>query len=126
MLILMSAGISLGLISLLMVGHPLLSLSAFILFYGFSFYGHQPALTSLAGALVPEDKRGAIFGILFFLVFGVGSVSTAIVSFCANAYGLVSAFLVVIFISIIAIILSFLVPERASPHAERTITPTRV
>jgi len=107
-----SAGTALGLLCLLAVPLPVVGILIFILIYGFSFYGHQPAFNSLAGLITPNNLRATAFGVLFFFSFGLGSVSTAIAGVFANRYGLESALYVMTLFSFAAFFLSFLVPTR--------------
>ena len=114
-----SIGITLGLIFLQVIPAPIAGVSLFILFYGFSFYGHQPALNSLAGLITPDNLRGTVFGVLFFLSFGLGSLSTAIVGLCANRYSIGSAFYVMMLFSVVALLLSFLTPPPSQARRSR-------
>jgi len=107
-----SAGTALGLLCLLAVPLPVVGILIFVLVYGFSFYGHQPAFNSLAGLITPNNLRGTVFGVLFFFSFGLGSVSTAIAGVFADRYSLESALYVMTLFSFIALLLSFLVPKQ--------------
>jgi len=108
-----STGVSLSmfLLVLLISPQPMLGVSLFVLLYGLCFYGHQPALNSLAGLITPEGMRGTMFGVLFFFSFGLGSVSTFITAFFANRYSTESAFLILTVFSLSALLLSFLAPS---------------
>ena len=112
-LIATSAGTTLGLLCLLAVPLPVVGILLFILVYGFSFYGHQPAFNSLAGLITPNNLRATVFGLLFFFSFGLGSVSIAITSVFAERYSLESALYVMTLFSFAAFLLSFLLPARA-------------
>lgn len=111
-LIATSAGTTLGLLCLLAVPLPVVGILLFILVYGFSFYGHQPAFNSLAGLITPNNLRATVFGLLFFFSFGLGSVSIAITSVFAERYSLESALYVMTLFSFAAFLLSFLLPAR--------------
>jgi len=111
-----SAGTALGLLCLLAIPLPVVGILIFILIYGFSFYGHQPAFNSLAGLITPNDLRATAFGVLFFFSFGLGSVSTAIAGVFADRYSLESALYVMTLFSLAAFFLSFLVPT----HTKRS------
>ena len=111
-LIATSTGVVLGLILLPTTPHAIIGVSAFIILYGVSFYGHQPALNSLAGLITPNSERGTVFGVLFFFTFGLGSASIAIASSCADRFGLESVFHVMTLFSIVALILSLKVPSQ--------------
>jgi MFS family permease len=111
-LIATSAGTTLGLLCLLAVPQPVVGILIFILIYGFSFYGHQPAFNSLAGLITPTNLRATVFGLLFFFSFGLGSVSTAIAGVFAERYSWESALRVMWLFSFAAFLLSFLLPSR--------------
>ncbi len=44
--------------------------------FGFAFFGAQSVVNALLGDMTPKSKKGAIFGISFFLRFGIGSFAT--------------------------------------------------
>lgn len=111
-LIATSAGTTLGLLCLLAVPQPVVGILIFILIYGFSFYGHQPAFNSLAGLITPTNLRATVFGLLFFFSFGLGSVSTAIAGVFAERYSWESALRVMWLFSFAAFLLSFLLPSQ--------------
>jgi len=116
-----SIGVSLSMFLLLLLvsPQPILGVSVFVLLYGLCFYGHQPALNSLAGLITPGNMRGTMFGILFFFSFGLGSLSTFIAASFAR-YSLESAFLVLMIFSVVALLLSFFAPshEKRSKNNE--------
>jgi MFS family permease len=118
-LITTSAGTTLGLLCLLSVPMPVVSILLFIMIYGFSFYGHQPAFNALAGLITPNNLRATVFGLLFFCSFGLGSVSTIIVGVFAERYSLESALGVMTLFSFVAFLLSFLLPARAKRSREQ-------
>ncbi|MEM1564671.1 MAG: MFS transporter [Candidatus Bathyarchaeia archaeon] len=115
MLIVASAGICLGLLSLLFIPVYLIGISVFIVLYGVFFYAHQPALNALTGFLSPETHRGAVYGVFFFTSFGIGSISQLISGYLADLYGFDPAFYMLTVFSFIALGLSFLLPERQKP-----------
>ncbi|MGB9683681.1 MAG: MFS transporter [Candidatus Bathyarchaeales archaeon] len=114
-LIAASAFICLSLFSLLLVPVYFLGIAAFIVLYGLFFYAHQPALNALTGFLSPESQRGAVYGIFFFTSFGIGSISQFISGYLADIYGLDIAFYMLTAFAIIALLLSFKLPERREP-----------
>jgi MFS family permease len=118
-LIATSAGTALGLLCLLAVPMPVVGILLFIMIYGFSFYGHQPAFNALAGLITPNNLRATVFGLLFFFSFGLGSVSTIIVGVFAERYSLESALYVMTLFSFAAFLLSFLLPARAKRSREQ-------
>jgi MFS family permease len=106
------AGICCGMFSLLFVPIHIAGIGVFIVLYGLSFYGHQPALNALIGFLAPYDQRGAVFGIYFFTSFGIGSISQLIAGYVADVYGLDIAFYLLTAFAIAALLLSFKLPSR--------------
>ena len=118
-LIAASAGICLGLLSLLFVPIYIVGITAFIILYGIFFYAHQPALNALTGFLSPEDQRGAVYGVFFFTSFGIGSISQVFSGYLADLYGFDSAFYMLTAFAITALILSFRLPEKREPKASR-------
>lgn len=106
------AGICCGMVSLLFVPIHIAGIGVFIVLYGLSFYGHQPALNALMGFLAPYDQRGSVFGIYFFTSFGIGSISQLIAGYVADVYGLDVAFYLLTAFAIAALLLSFKLPSR--------------
>lgn len=111
-LIATSAGVCMSLFSLLFVPTYFVGIVAFVLLYGVSFYAHQPALNSLTGFLSPQNQRGAVFGIFFFTSFGLGSLSQFMAGYMADTYGLDSAFYLLTAFALLALLLSFKLPEK--------------
>lgn len=111
-LIVTSLGITMSLLSLLFIPTPIVGIGVFIVLYGLCFYAHQPALNSLTGFLSPENQRGAVYGIFFFTSFGLGSLSQFIAGYLADLYGLDSAFYLFTAFALIALLLSFMLPEK--------------
>ncbi|MEM3579443.1 MAG: MFS transporter [Candidatus Bathyarchaeia archaeon] len=112
MLIVASAGICLGLLSLLFIPAYVFGVGSFIVFYGLFFYAHQPALNALTGFLSPENQRGAVYGIFFFTSFGIGSISQLISGYLADLYGFDAAFYMLTAFALTALILSFMLPDK--------------
>jgi MFS family permease len=111
-LIATSLGVTLSLLSLLLMPFYIVGIGIFIVLYGLSFYAHQPALNSLTGFLSPENQRGAVYGIFFFTSFGLGSLSQFIAGYLADLYGLDSAFYLFTAFALIALLFSFMLPEK--------------
>lgn len=107
-----SAGVCLGLLSLLFVPYYVAGIATFVVLYGLSFYAHQPALNALTGFLCPENQRGAVYGIFFFVSFGIGSLSQIMAGYMADAYGFDAAFYLLTVFALIALVLSFRLPEK--------------
>jgi MFS family permease len=115
-----SVGITSSLILLLAVPHPLISVALFVLIYGIAFYGHQPALNSLTGLITPNSKRGMVYGIFFFLSFGLGSISAGIAGYFAENYSVETAILVLLLFSVVALFLSCFTPKQPNEAREKT------
>ncbi|MCK5592815.1 MFS transporter [Candidatus Bathyarchaeota archaeon] len=111
-LIVTSLGVVLSLFTLQFSPIPLLGIALFIALYGMSFYAHQPALNSLTGLLSPESLRGTVYGIFFFTSFGIGSISQSIAGYCADNYGLESAFYLLTIFALAALVISIMLPRR--------------
>lgn len=111
-LIATSIGVCLSLFSLLLIPVYIVGVIAFIILYGISFYAHQPALNSLTGFISSQDQRGAVYGIFFFTSFGIGSISQFISGYIADLYGLDAAFYLLTVFALIALLLSFKLPEK--------------
>ena len=118
-LIATSTGVFLSMLLLVTIPQPIISVSAFILLYGLSFYGHQPARNCLVALMTPDDKRGTIYGVLFFFTFGLGSFSQAIAALCSTRFGVKSAFHAMVLFSVIALFLSLLVPTKTAQSRKR-------
>jgi len=111
-LIVTSLGVVLSLFTLQFSPIPLLGIALFIALYGISFYAHQPALNSLTGLLSPESLRGTVYGMFFFASFGIGSISQSIAGYCADNYGLESAFYLLTIFALAALVISIMLPDR--------------
>lgn len=119
-LIIVSAGILASLIFLQFTPAALTILGAaiFIILYGMSFYGHQPALNSLTGIMTPPERRGAVYGIFFFTSFGLGSLSQTITGYYMRNYGVESSFYFLTIVAAIALVLSFFIPDKRRNQAK--------
>jgi MFS family permease len=105
------AGVCTSLLFLLFIPMYSIGVFVFIVAYGLSFYGHQPALNALTGFLTPYGQRGAVFGIYFFASFGVGSISQLITGYLAEVYGLQTAFYLLTAFAAVALLLSLKLPR---------------
>jgi FSR family fosmidomycin resistance protein-like MFS transporter len=114
-LIVTMAGICMSLLFLLFIPMHFIRVGTFIIIYGLSFYGHQPALNALTGFLTPYGQRGAVFGIYFFVSFGVGSISQLITGYLADLYGLQTAFYLLTAFAVGALLLSLKLPKEPEP-----------
>jgi len=106
-----SLGVCISLLSLLLLQAYNVGIILFIIFYGISFYAHQPALNALTGFLSPQTQRGAVYGVFFFTSFGIGSISQVMAGYVADTYGFDAAFYMLTAFALIALILSFKIPE---------------
>ncbi len=115
-LVAVSAGIVAALLFLLFTptAFAFLGVAAFIVLYGLSFYGHQPALNSLTGIITPPERRGAIYGVFFFTSFGLGSLSQIITGYLMDSYpsNPEYSFYLLTLIAAAALILSTLIPDK--------------
>jgi len=64
----------------------------FVIVYGISMFGHQPTVTKLVSMLSPRNMMGLAYGVMFFSAFGIGSISTSVIGWVADSYGLTAAF----------------------------------
>jgi MFS family permease len=113
-LITVSAGIVAALLFLQFTppAFTFVGVAAFIVLYGMSFFGHQPALNSLTGIMTPPERRGAVYGVFFFTSFGLGSLSQAITGYYMNNFGVESSFYFLTVVAVIALFLSLFIPDR--------------
>jgi MFS family permease len=108
-----STGVVVSFLAFLLTPVSIIGIAIFILLYGLSFYGHQPALNSLTGFCCPQEVRGAVYGIFFFTSFGVGSISQLVSGYVSDHYGgLNSAFYLLTVFALAALILSFRLPSK--------------
>jgi MFS family permease len=122
-LVTVSAGITAALLFLLFTppAFAFVGVAAFIILYGLSFYGHQPALNSLTGILTPPEQRGAVYGIFFFTSFGLGSLSQAITGYMMTTYPANPeySFYFLTVVAAIALVLSTLIPSKRQKPTEQ-------
>lgn len=111
-LIATSLGVVISLFTLQFLPISLLGVALFIALYGISFYAHQPALNSLTGLLSPGNMRGTVYGVFFFTSFGIGSISQSIAGYCADNYGLESAFYLLTIFALAALVISLMLPKK--------------
>jgi MFS family permease len=113
-LITVSAGILAALLFLQFTpsAFAFVGVAAFIVLYGMSFFGHQPALNSLTGIMTPPERRGAVYGVFFFTSFGLGSLSQAITGYYMDNCGVESSFYFLTVVAVIALFLSLFIPDR--------------
>jgi len=108
-----SAGVLIGLLTLLLTPMATVGVLLFIVIYGISIFGNQPATTSLVGKVSPEVYAGVAFGVVFAFAFGLGSVSTTIAGYFADHYSLTVSYYVMAAIALVALVASFLLPSKS-------------
>ena len=87
-----SLGMVLSLVFLLVLPSNFLSVIIFVVLYGVSIFGHQPAMTSLISKVTPQEVFGMAYGVMFFSTFGIGSISTSVTGYIVDLYNLETAF----------------------------------
>ena len=80
----------------------------FLFLFGVAFYATQPTTNALTAEIASSDQRGLVYGIMFFLVFGLGSVSSAMAGYVAENFGLQLVFSAMLLISLLALVSSLL------------------
>ena len=80
----------------------------FLFLFGVAFYATQPTTNALTAEIASSDQRGMVYGIMFFLVFGLGSVSSAMAGYIAENFGLQLVFSAMFLISLLAFVSSLL------------------
>lgn len=110
-LILSGAGSTLGLLFLLCFSNLFVGLAAFLIIYGVFHFARQPASTSLAAIYSREEIRGAIYGVMFFMAYGVGSFSVAITGYLADNVGLDFVVFLLLMYTVIAMIAAIFLPK---------------
>jgi len=91
-LIAASVGSAAGVLALLLLPLRTIGVALFMVGYGIAYFSHQPAMTALMGVASPRDLVGAAYGVMFFCTFGLGSVSTMVSGYLADASSLETAF----------------------------------
>ena len=86
-----------------------------ILLYGLGFYTTIPAFNVIAGRASPEDKRGTVYGLFFFINFGIGSISTSIGGILIDRVGIGYVFILLTGFAV-ALLLTTLMIARDRPE----------
>jgi len=60
--------------------------------YAFLYFSTQPTQNFILSKYTPPNKQGFIFGLHFFLMFGVGSTAAAVSGYLADHFGLAAVF----------------------------------
>jgi len=92
MLVGSSLGMVASLVLLLLLPTSVWGVWLFVALYGVAMFSHQPSMTALVGQVSPLNFMGLAYGVMFFSTFGVGSISTTITGYLADAYSLTVAF----------------------------------
>jgi len=82
--------------------------ATFLVLFGLAFYATQPTTNALTAEITLPDQRGLMYGVMFFLVFGLGSVSSTIAGYIAENFGLQLAFSAMFSLSLLALASSLL------------------
>jgi sugar phosphate permease len=109
--IIASAGMVAGMLLLLLFPIRNVGVILFIVFFGLSYFGHQPAMTALLGSVSPPGLMGTAYGVMFFFAFGLGSVSTTIVGFIADAFDLEMGFWILTLFSVLTLAIALIIPR---------------
>jgi MFS family permease len=96
---------------LLLVPSPYVGVPLFVVLYGISLYGHQPAMTALLGRVSPPSLMGAAYGVMFFFAFGLGSASAAIAGYIADSFSLEASFWIMALFASMALVISLIIPR---------------
>jgi len=112
-LIVTSFTVLIGFLSLVLAPLSLwfVAVTAFVVLYGLAFYGHQPAFNALASFITPEDRRGMVYGVVFFVSFGMGSISQAITGYISDRMGITTAFYTLTIFAATALTLSLFMSD---------------
>lgn len=92
-LIATKVGVVLSLIALQVFPGVLAAIVATVV-YGLAYYGHQPAFTSLIGRVFKGSGMGGVYGLVFFMTFGLSSISAFIAGYVATVFGLEYSYMV--------------------------------
>ncbi|MCS7116577.1 MAG: MFS transporter [Nitrososphaerales archaeon] len=111
MLIAESLGIAISLILLIFIPSPIMGIALFVIIYGISMYASYPSFNYLAAFVSEPQIRGALYGFLFFMTFGCGSLSVFLTGLISHEYGADVAIMVLIVIAILALIVSIFLPK---------------
>ena len=106
-----SAGMVAGMLLLLLFPNRIVGVIMFIVFFGLSYFGHQPAMTALLGSVSPPGLMGTAYGVMFFFAFGLGSVSTTVVGYIADAFDLEMSFWILTLFSAMALAIALIIPR---------------
>jgi len=107
-----SLGVTASMVCLLLLPFRGVGAAIFIIGYGIAYSGHQPAMTALMGAVAPKPLVGAAYGVMFFFAFGLGSVSTMVAGYLADAFSLETAFWFMALFAMLAVLVSLTIRQK--------------
>lgn len=111
-LVLESAVVTLGFACLQL--ENLAGAAIFLALFGAAFYATQPTTNVLTAEIANPSQRGLMYGIMFFTVFGLGSVSSTVGGYIAEKSGLQWTYLIMFIVSTLALASSLLVRRKWS------------
>jgi len=94
----------------LMLPTGLWGVAGVIIAYGF-YYSTVPVLNTYVSKVARYESRGAVFGVLFFMFFGLGSISVVIAGFLSSVFGSYS----VVYLSLAYALLGLVVTMHLRP-----------
>lgn len=109
--ILASFGMVASMLCLLLLPFGGVGVSLFVITYGIGYFGHQPAMTALLGSISPRSAMGTAYGLMFFFAFGLGSVSTAVAGYLADAFNMDTAFWILTLFAFMALVIALVIPR---------------
>lgn len=109
--ILASAGMVVSMLSLLMLPVGGVGVVLFIILFGLSYFGHQPAMTALLGSVSPRSLMGTAYGLMFFFAFGLGSVSATIAGYIADNFSMGLAFWILTSFAAADLVIALVLPR---------------
>ena len=81
------------------------------------------ATTSLVAEISPQAQIGAAFGLMFAMDFGLGSMSTTLVGYIGDTYGLVYSYEIMTLISLVALVISLFLPAERKSSGTTLVAP---
>jgi MFS family permease len=108
--LLIGGGIATAGVLSLMLPTGFLGIVGLVIAYGF-YYSTVPVLNTYVSKVTRNESRGAVFGVLFFMFFGVGSISVVIAGWLSSVYGSYS----VLYLSLAYALVNLLVTLRLQP-----------
>jgi FSR family fosmidomycin resistance protein-like MFS transporter len=106
-----SAGMLASMLFLLLLPFGSIGVVLFIVLFGVSYFGHQPAMTALLGSVSPRSMMGTAYGVMFFFAFGLGSVSATIAGYIADSFSLEMSFWILTIFSMMSLGISVAIPR---------------